>query len=89
MSNAIRLGSCVAMEPVMPFLRFQVAAHTNNICIRTRCPLHCQVDGEPWLQEEGIMQIKFHSRNPILKKMKNDTTCDCMAIGQAEKTVIN
>lgn len=85
-SNAIRLASC-AMKPTMPFLLFRVAAQTNNVCIRTRCPLHCQVDGEPWLQGEGVIQVKFHSRNSILEKIKDNTSCGCMG-DSTEDTVI-
>mmetsp|Transcript_6190 Transcript_6190/g.14022 ORF Transcript_6190/g.14022 Transcript_6190/m.14022 type:complete len:574 (+) Transcript_6190:123-1844(+) len=84
-SNLIRAVSCT-MSSVMPFLHFKVAAQTNNVCIRTGCPLHCQVDGEPWLQGEGIIQVKFHSRNPILEKAK-DANCGCM--GGTDQTVIN
>jgi len=86
-SNAVRLGSCAAIGPVIPFLHFQVAARTNNVCMRTLCPLHCQVDGEPWLQEEGVIQVKFHSKNPILEKMKESMNCGCM--GGTDEAVIN
>mmetsp|Transcript_5595 Transcript_5595/g.12122 ORF Transcript_5595/g.12122 Transcript_5595/m.12122 type:complete len:608 (-) Transcript_5595:198-2021(-) len=86
-SNAVRLGSCAALGPMMPFLHFQVAARTNNVCMRTLCPLHCQVDGEPWLQEEGVIQVKFHSKNPILEKITEGVNCGCM--GGADEAVIN
>jgi len=84
-SNLFRIASC-ALAPVVPFLLFKVAAQTNNVCIRTKSALHCQVDGEPWLQGEGIIQVKFHSRNPILERAK-DTNCSCM--GGADDAVIN
>ena len=84
-SNLVRMAS-VAMAPVVPFLRFRVGARTENVCIRTRCPLHCQVDGEPWLQGEGVIQIKFHSRNPILEKVAGTANCGCM--GGAQDAVV-
>jgi len=86
-SNVIRLASCAAMGPVMPFLLFEVAAQTNNVCIRTLCPQYCQVDGEPWLQEEGVIQIKFHSRNSILEKTKDDNSCGCIGGGTGESVI--
>ena len=78
-SNLMRAVSTCAVAQVMPFLLFKVAAQTNNVCIRTKCPLHCQIDGEPWLQGEGVIQVKFHSRNSILEKVKVDTNCGCMS----------
>lgn len=69
-----------------PFLSLQVAAQTDNVCIRTRSPIHCQVDGEPWLQGEGVIQVKFHSRNSILTKVNGGTNCGCM--GGTEETVV-
>lgn len=63
----------------MPFVRFNVAAKTNNVYIRTKCPLHCQVDGEPWLQDEGVIQVKFHSRKSILEKESVQAMCSCMS----------
>ena len=56
-SNLMRAVSTCAAAQVMPFLLFKVAAQTNNVCIRTKCPLHCQIDGEPWLQGEGVIQV--------------------------------
>ena len=87
-SNLMRLVSEAILSPIMPFLRFNVAAQTNNVCIRTKCPLHMEVDGEPWLQEEGVMQVKFHSRNSILEKIKDGINCGCMG-GGTEETVLN
>ena len=87
-SNLMRLVSEAILSPIMPFLRFNVAAQTNNVCIRTKCPLHMEVDGEPWLQEEGVMQVKFHSRNSILEKIKDGINCGCMG-GGTEENVMN
>ncbi|KAL9185402.1 hypothetical protein ACHAXT_003179 [Thalassiosira profunda] len=85
-SNLIRAATAAAMGPVVPFLRFRVAAQTDNVCIRTRCPLHCQVDGEPWLQGEGVISVKFHSRNSMLEKVKDSINCGCKS--GAEEAVI-
>eukprot|EP00581_Thalassiosira_minuscula_P007318 CAMPEP_0183703412 /NCGR_PEP_ID=MMETSP0737-20130205/1162_1 /TAXON_ID=385413 /ORGANISM="Thalassiosira miniscula, Strain CCMP1093" /LENGTH=580 /DNA_ID=CAMNT_0025930159 /DNA_START=29 /DNA_END=1771 /DNA_ORIENTATION=+ len=85
-SNAMRLGACF-VKPSTSFSLLKAAAQTNNVCIRTRRPLHCEVDGEPWLQGEGVMQIKFHSRNSILEKTKVGGLCGCMG-GGAEEAVI-
>lgn len=76
-SNIIRAVTSMSVGPVMPFVLFKVAAQTNKVCIRTLCPLHCQVDGEPWLQGEGVIQIKFHSRNAILEKNDDGLDCGC------------
>lgn len=85
LSNLIRTG---AARSNIPFLLYSVAAQTNNVCIRTRCPLYCQVDGEPWLQGEGVIQVKFHSRNAILEKMADGTSCNCMS-GSADESVVH
>ena len=85
-SNLVRLAAC-ALAPVVPFVLLRVAAQTNNVCIRTRCPLHCEVDGEPWLQGDGIIQVKFHSRNSILQKVQGGDGCGCM--GGSNDAVIN
>ena len=75
-NNPVQAVSKSLLSPVLPFLEFNVVAQTNNVCIRTKCPLHCQVDGEPWLQEEGVIQVKFHSRNSILEKSR-DSMMNC------------
>jgi diacylglycerol kinase family enzyme len=85
-SNIVRAASVLALSPVMPFVRFKVAAKTDNVYIRTKCPLHCQVDGEPWLQDEGVFQVKFHSRKSILVKENNHASCGCMS--SSEESVI-
>ena len=76
-SNLPRAVATCATGKALPFVRFKVAAQTNRVCFRTKCPLHCQVDGEPWLQEEGVIQVKFHSRNSILKNVRTGTSCNC------------
>jgi hypothetical protein len=86
-SNIFRASACV-LSPIMPFLQLEVAAQTNNVCLRTRCPLHCQVDGEPWLQGEGVINVKFHFRKAILEKVNDKTSCGCIGTG-IEDTVIN
>jgi hypothetical protein len=87
-SNIFQAVSTAALSPIMPFLLFKVAAQTNNVCLRTRCPLHCQVDGEPWLQGDGVICIKFHSRKAILEKVIGKMSCGCMGTGM-EDDVIN
>lgn len=77
-SSIVRAASVCVLSPVLPFVRFKVAATTDNVFIRTKCPLHCQVDGEPWLQDEGIIQVKFHSRKAILEKERVHAICGCM-----------
>ncbi|KAL7531619.1 hypothetical protein ACHAXR_006734 [Thalassiosira sp. AJA248-18] len=86
-SNLIRFVGC-AMAPVMPFLHFRIAAQTNNVCIRTRCDMHCQVDGEPWSQGEGVIQVKFHSRNSILEKIKDDDSRNCGCMSGSEEAAV-
>ena len=86
-SNLIRTVTSVAAGPVMPFLLFKVAAQTDRVCLRTTCPLHCQVDGEPWLQGEGVIQIKFHSRHGILEKNKEGVDCGCMSGSSSDMDV--
>lgn len=76
-SNLPRAVATCATSKALPFVRFKVAAQTNRVCFRTKCPLHCQVDGEPWLQEEGVIQVKFHSRNSILKNVRTGSSCNC------------
>lgn len=86
-SNLIGTVTSVGMGKAMPFLLFKVAAQTNRVIFRTTSPLHCQVDGEPWLQSEGVIQVKFHARNAILEKVKEPSyQCGCM--GSPEQTVM-
>jgi hypothetical protein len=86
-SNLIRTVTSVGMGKVAPFMLLNVAAQTNRVLFRTTSPLHCQVDGEPWLQSEGVIQVKFHARNAILENVTAPPRqCDCMA--SPENTVI-
>ncbi len=78
-SNLIRMVASAIAGPVMPFVLFKVRAQTNRVCIRTKCAMHCQVDGEPWLQGEGVIQVKFHTRNAILKKTSAGMNCGCVS----------
>ena len=78
-SNIIRMVASAIIGPVLPHVLFKVRAQTNRVCIRTKCPLHCQVDGEPWLQGEAVMEVKFHTRNAILKKESSGGNCGCMS----------
>ncbi|GMI37610.1 hypothetical protein TrCOL_g6848 [Triparma columacea] len=68
------MAACAGLGPAMPFLRFKVRACTSRVCIKMSQPFHCQVDGEPWLQSEGLFQISYHGRSPVLL---NKTSC-CM-----------
>jgi hypothetical protein len=79
-SNLIRMAASV-LSPVLPFLLFEVASKTDKVCLRTRCPLHMQIDGEPWIQGEGVIQIKFHSRKSILENVPEKASCGCMGTG--------
>jgi len=81
-SNLIRTAASVAIGKTLPFMLFKVAAQTNRIIFQTTTPLHCQVDGEPWLQSEGLIDVKFHARNAILEKVKEHISCDCTSIGK-------
>ena len=78
-SNLIRMVAAGVAGPVMPFVLFKVRAQTSRVCIRTKCAMHCQVDGEPWLQDEGLIQVKFHTRNAILKKASAGMNCGCVS----------
>ena len=86
-SNLIRTATSVGIGKALPFMLFKVAAQTNRVIFRTTCPLHCQVDGEPWLQSEGVIQVKFHARNAILQKVKEQSH-GCGCVGGVEDTVI-
>lgn len=85
-SNIFRAASVCALSPVLPFVRFKVATKSNNVYIRTMCPLHCQVDGEPWLQDEGVFQVKFHSRKSVLEKESDHANCGCLS--SAKESVV-
>jgi hypothetical protein len=83
----MRTVTSVGIGKVLPFMLFNVAAQTNRVIFRTTAPLHCQVDGEPWLQSDGVIQVKFHARNAILEKVKEKpNSCDCT--GGAQDAVI-
>ena len=70
-TNILRMATSAILSPIIPSLKFRVAAQTSKICIRINHPLHCQIDGEPWLQKEAIIQISHFGRNIILKRNKN------------------
>jgi hypothetical protein len=86
-SNLIRMAASAAAGPVLPFMLFKVRAQTNRVCIRTKCPMHCQVDGEPWLQGAGVIQVKLHTRNAILEKTSAHMNCGC--ISGSESVVVS
>ena len=67
-----------ARAAAFPFSKLPITAQTNRIIIDVREPVHCQVDGEPWLQSEGIFQITRHQQGAILR---NDMTSgmNCMS----------
>ncbi len=73
--HAIGMATCAAWSPVMPCIRFKVRARTDRVCIRMNESLHCQVDGEPWLQSEGIFQISYFGRSPVLKNARPGCCC--------------
>lgn len=88
-SNLIGTVTSVGMGKAMPFMLFKVAAQTNRVIFRTTSPLHCQVDGEPWLQSEGVIQVKFHARNAILENVKvKEPSYQCGCMGSPEQTVM-
>jgi len=64
------MGLAVAAGPGkgLTFLRYKPAAQTDRVCIKMNHPLHCQVDGEPWLQSEAIFQISYFGRSPVLQR---------------------
>uniref|UniRef100_A0A7S0GDP9 Diacylglycerol kinase accessory domain-containing protein n=1 Tax=Proboscia inermis TaxID=420281 RepID=A0A7S0GDP9_9STRA len=74
-TNIIRMATSAVLSPIMPFLRFRVAAQSSKVCIRINQPLHCQVDGEPWLQKEAIFQISHFGRSTILRRKKSSSNC--------------
>ena len=78
-SNLIRTITSVGAGKALPFMLFHVAAQTNRIIFKTTRPLHCQVDGDPWLQSEGVVNVRFHARNAILEKITERNQCDCMS----------
>ena len=75
-SNVIRAAASAAFSKAnMTFLMFRVAAQSNMVCIRTMTDLHMQVDGEPWLQNQGIIHVQHKCRNALLKKPKKNGGC--------------
>jgi diacylglycerol kinase (ATP) len=62
------MGMAVAAGPGLPLkcLRYTPAAVTSRVCIKNSLPVHCQVDGEPWLQSEGIFQVSYNGKSPVL-----------------------
>lgn len=78
-SNLIGTIASVGLGKALPYMLFNVAAQTNRIIFKTTCPLHCQIDGEPWLQSEGVVNVKFHARNAILEKVSEGNQCGCMS----------
>jgi len=52
-----------------PF-KIKAAVRTSMVSIRTHRSLHCQVDGEPWYQGRSVIQIRHHTRNAFLERVK-------------------
>ena len=85
LSNLVRTASSFALAPAMPFLLFSVAAETSMVCIRTKAALHCQVDGEPWLQSPCVIRISHHKKNALLKKTKAPSAWSCASMPLVEE----
>ena len=82
-SNVVRMATTAAVAPVVPYALFRVAAQTRQVWIRTKRALHCQVDGEPWLQSECVFKVSLSSTNAILRKAKNPSKFNCAGAGAA------
>ena len=80
-SNVVRMATTAAVAPVAPYALFRVAAQTRQAWIRTKRALHCQVDGEPWLQSECVFKVSLSSTNAILKKAKSPSKFNCAVAG--------
>ncbi|KAL7575591.1 hypothetical protein ACA910_020161 [Epithemia clementina (nom. ined.)] len=57
---------------LLPFTRFRKAAQADRVCIKTHEPLHCQVDGEPWLQGAATIKVRFFGQSTVLQR---DRSC--------------
>ena len=92
-SNIVRAAVSAALSKAyVSILMFRVAAQSDVVCIRTKTNLHMQVDGEPWLQNQGIIHVQHNSRNALLKKPKRrggsswNCACTSGADGQPVET---
>jgi len=59
----------------LPVVRHQVAAQVSSVSIHTLVDLHCQVDGEPWLQDEATINIRHFGQSAVLEKQKVSNGC--------------
>lgn len=64
-----------AASAITPFTKLTIAAQTKRLCIRVLKPVHCEVDGEPWLQSEGIFQISYFNQSCVLRNDKIAMNC--------------
>ena len=69
-----RLAVIGGMASILPFTRYRLAAQAERVCIKTHVPLHCQVDGEPWLQGAATINVRHFGKSTVLQR-RRDTTC--------------
>lgn len=68
MTSVWRLATITGLGKTFPGVRHAVAAQAKRVCIKTHENLHCQVDGEPWLQGPATINVRHFGQRTILER---------------------
>ncbi len=63
--NSIWHVGCAMIFNKMGFSARQIA-QAEEVIIRVRKNMHMQIDGEPWIQPDSLVHIRYHSSGTCL-----------------------
>ncbi|GMI53867.1 hypothetical protein ScalyP_jg2702 [Parmales sp. scaly parma] len=78
-THPLRMAVAASVGRAVPFVRVPIKSKASQVIICAREDVFMQVDGEPWLQSQGVFQVSFHSSAPIIKRKSggNGVNCCC------------
>lgn len=62
---------------VMKCFRYRIRVCSSLLRFQTSSPCYMQVDGEPWLQDPGTIQIDLFGQSPMLRSRSGCCACCC------------
>eukprot|EP00522_Entomoneis_paludosa_P006057 CAMPEP_0172439360 /NCGR_PEP_ID=MMETSP1065-20121228/374_1 /TAXON_ID=265537 /ORGANISM="Amphiprora paludosa, Strain CCMP125" /LENGTH=424 /DNA_ID=CAMNT_0013188035 /DNA_START=91 /DNA_END=1362 /DNA_ORIENTATION=+ len=83
MTTVWRLAIISGTSTWLPMVRYDLAAQTSRICLKTHEALHCQVDGEPWLQGAATLNIRHYGERTVLDRGSSTPPWNCCAASSA------